>query len=285
MVEHVIARSLDEALHCLNQQEYTILSGGTDHMVQKRSWAGTLPLFTKPVLFLHEVKELYGIRVDSNVMEIGAMTSMTAIEEHPQTPPILKECIRQIASPGIRNKATLAGNIANASPAADAVCVLIALHAKVVISSVNHTYETLVEHVIVGPRKTILKQNEMIIAIHIPLLIPTFYAFYKVGGRMADAISKISLAGFIYIHNGKIAEFRLCFGAVGPKVMRNVDQDFAMLGKDIEYLAMEMDAYIDSYVQAISPIDDQRSTKEYRQMVASNLIKKFILSFVEATNG
>jgi xanthine dehydrogenase FAD-binding subunit len=182
----------------------------------------------------------------------------------------------EIAAPGIRHMATLAGNIANASPAADGLCTLVALDATVVIASVNSTRIEHVNDIIVAPKKINLSENELIIEIRIPKSDWSFTAFYKVGGRKADAISKVSLAGSVTYESDRISAWRIAFGAVGPKVVLNPDLDRMMIGKSVRAIKRDAASIVKLYEPFIKPIDDQRSTAAYRKQVALNLIGRFI---------
>jgi CO/xanthine dehydrogenase FAD-binding subunit len=191
-------------------------------------------------------------------------------------PKVLKDTIIEIAAPGIRHVGTLGGNIANASPAADAVCTLIALDAIVEIMSSNSIRTEKICDFIIGVKKTTLKPNEIIRSIKIPNVEHDYANFYKVGGRKADAISKVSLCVLCNVKDNIITKFRIAFGAVGPKVASNIKTDELFVGKTIDEIKNNIDDYTKKYASLITPIDDQRSTKEYRHKVALNMIKAFI---------
>lgn len=285
MAEHVIPKTLLEALELLQESPYTVIAGGTDVLVKSRRWAGTKRNFTHPAMFLHEIETLQTIHADSHILEIGACVSLSTIAKHPLTPVLLKETIAEIASPAIRNMATLGGNIANASPAADGVLALCALQAKAFIQSRHGTRLVAIEDIATAPGRTVLLPSELITAIHIPLLEDHFHAFYKIGTRRADAISKVALAGFVRFHHQKVSEWRLYFGAVGKTILWDHEVDFSMLGKTKEMIYDQMDEIVSKYAQVPNPIDDQRSTKQYRQLVARNLVKKFIRECLGEAHG
>ena len=280
MVNHFYPETLEEALTELNQNEYLIVSGGTDVMIQYRSWSDT-PLKTKkPLLFIHQLKELNTILEEKDYINVGACVTLSHLLKSPLIPKILKSTIIEIASPGIRNTATLGGNIANASPAADGVCTLIALDALVEIKSLYSTRTVKIEHLITGVKKTSLLPNEIITTIKIPNFQHDYQCFYKVGGRKADAISKVSLAVVANMSEGRITKWRLAFGAVGPKVISDMTKDETLVGKTIDEIKQSVQSIQALYAPLIHPIDDQRSTKQYRTTVANNLIKKFIEALV-----
>jgi CO/xanthine dehydrogenase FAD-binding subunit len=278
MVNHGMPQTLEEALILLKNDEYQIIAGGTDLMVQHRHWAQTLPKIPKPVFFIHHVKELNYLLDTPEYLEIGATTPMDMIMSSPLVPKILQHTIEEIAAPGIRHMATLAGNIANASPAADGLCTLIALSADLVIASLDRKRMIKVEEVISGPKRNKLAKDEMIIAIRIPHQDQSMSEFYKVGGRRADAISKVSLAAVIHVHQSIITNWHLAFGAVGPRVVHDIHTDQRMIGMKIDDVKRQTDAIIAMYEPLITPIDDQRSTAVYRKQVALNLIRRVIIN-------
>lgn len=278
MVTHQIPSTLEDALKLLESKEYLIMGGGTDLMVQARSWAMTLPNLKKPLVFINQLKELNFIEESKEYLEIGAATTYDTLLKSPLIPKVLKDTIVEIAAPGIRYLGTIGGNIANASPAADAVCTLIALDALVEIVSVNTTRTEKISDFIIGVKKTTLKPDELIRSIKIPALDHDVAKFYKVGGRKADAISKVSLCGICNIKDNVITKFRVALGAVGPKVVSDIQTDELFVGKTIDEIKITVNDMIKNYEPLISPIDDQRSTKDYRFQVSLNLLKAFIES-------
>lgn len=276
MVKHLIPSSLQEALEAIDHEPYKMMAGGTDLMVQNRSWAETAPHFTQNVMYIFNLEELNYIRVNQGVMYIGAMVPVARLLDHDVTPPLLKEALKVMASPALRNLATLAGNVGNASPAGDTLPILYVLNAKVVVASVDKERVIPIEEVIVAPRKLSLQSNEIIKEIQIPLDTFSHILFEKVGGRKADAISKISFTGAVLIEQGIIKDFRIAFGAVSATILRKKDIEQKYIGLTISELKQQKDTIVESYVSMIQPIDDQRSNKEYRKTVAINLFNHYI---------
>ena len=188
----------------------------------------------------------------------------------------IKDAIEIMASPALRNCATIAGNIGNASPAGDTLPVLYIFEALIVLETKNKSRILSIEEIILGPRKTVILETEFITEIIIPLTEFSEILFEKVGGRKADAISKVSFAGGIILKDNKIRSIRIAYGAVGPTVVR----DKAIEEKYTNLTRQELKAKIDDikmdYKKIVKPIDDQRSSKEYRQKVAINLLEKFV---------
>ncbi|MFW6285289.1 MAG: FAD binding domain-containing protein [Bacillota bacterium] len=276
MVDHAIPTTLEEALDTMKKGTYRPIAGGTDIMVKRRSWANTPPEFDFDALYLFKLDELRGIEVEADQISVGALTPYETLLEHEAIPEPLKACIRELASPALRHVATLAGNIANASPAADAVLVLIMLDAKARIRSADGERTVLVKDLITGPSRTELKPDELITTILIPLPTFTHTYFKKVGGRKADAISKIAFSGAARIEEGVVKDLRIALNAVAATVVRAPEIENAYIGKRPHDLKAHEDAIIKAYDEHIRPIDDQRSNKTYRRHVAHNLIRRFL---------
>lgn len=275
---NVIPKSLKEALEFLQEKPYTIIAGGTDLMVQKRGWSSTNPEFKQPVLFIANLAELNYVKVDSKAIFIGATTTLSTLLNHPSIPDIYKDALFEMASVGIRNSATIAGNIANASPAGDSLPVLYALNAVVVVQNIERKREIAIKDFITGVRKITLQEDEMITEIIIPKDVFTHRKWVKVGGRRADAISKISFVGLANIKNKKIIDFRIALGAVAPTVVRQEKIEAQCIGKTVEELQNNIEDIVAQYQQFIVPITDQRSTKAYREQISHNIIVDFIKS-------
>ena len=282
MIQHFIPSNLNEALEILSKHNCFILAGGTDLMVRKHISTGVLPHFEKDILYVMDLKELDYINLDSDKnIHIGASTRFIEIEESPLVPEIYKKVIREIASPNIRNMATMAGNIANASPAGDSIVPLVLNDADVVLVSVNGERTISVNDFILGVRKIDRKPDEMIKEIVLkPQELNYFYK--KVGSRKAESITKVSFLGAYRVEDGIIKDFRIAFGSVAIKVVRNTKVEKKYIGKSVKEL--KVNQVVQDYAKLIAPITDQRSNKEYRHKVAMNLLKKFLVDLKGETN-
>ncbi len=277
-MKNLTPKTLKETLILLNEGDYKILAGGTDLMIQNRAWSNTLPKFNKDILLVFNLPELKYITLEDDCLHIGSTMTLEELLYHKLTPKLLVEAIKIMASPAIRNMATLGGNIGNASPAGDSLPVLYILNAIVVIESIERTRELPIEDLIIGPGKKTIQKNEIIKEIKIPMSNFTSIRFDKVGGRKADAISKISFAGVAKVKNNTIQDFRVSFGAVGPTVVRNKELEANVIGLTVDDMKVNIQEILNEFGNFIRPIDDQRSNKEYRKTVAINLLKSFILS-------
>jgi len=276
MVKHVIPKSLDEAVEYLYDGSYQVIAGGTDLMVQKRSTAETAPQFANNLLFVFNLDELKYVNKNDRCVHIGSMTSLETILHEKDAPNILKEVIYEMASPAIRNLATLAGNIGNASPAGDSLVPLYLLDAQIVLFSKNQFRHLPIEKLIIGPRKTGIRNDEIIKEIAIPIQDFTKTKWTKVGGRQADAISKVSFLGAVKIEKGIVQDFRVAFGAVYKTVVRSREIEKEYRNLSISEFKKRREEISKRYEELILPIDDQRSSSEYRKKVAMNMLNDFI---------
>ena len=275
MVKYIPA-SKEDALNFLASHDAYIVAGGTDMMVLKRNAAGLLPKFDKDVLYISNLKELNKIYEDKEYIHIGATATLDEIYNHPLTPKLLKEAVGEVASINIRHFATLPGNIANASPAGDTIVIDYLLDALVKLESKNGVRLVKAEDFVLGVRKVDRRSDELITEIMFPRFSYDGDMWYKVGSRKADSISKVSVAGLYSIKDGKISKFALAFGATAVTVRRSHELEKEIEGLTQKELLNRCEEFVEKYSQIISPIDDQRSNKEYRLMVAKNITRKFI---------
>ncbi len=276
MTDSYYPKSLSEALELRRETGAIPFAGGTDLMVRFRAQAGTLPKLPHPVLFLGHLEELRQISMDSSGTHIGASALLSDIGVSEYVHPMLSETVMLMASPPLRNLATLAGNIGNASPAGDAVCSLIALDASVVLASLSGERTLLLEEFITGPGKTVMKSDEFIREILVPADQPDRYWYRKVGTRKANALSKLSLSAMATVHEHRVQDFRAAFGAVGPVVIRRRDLEAQVRGMTLDQLSRETEGIVDAYRPHIIPIDDQRSQAVYRLQASLNLLRRWI---------
>ena len=275
MIKQFVPNSLKEALEILSTNNCYIMSGGTDLMVQKHESSGLLPIFDKDILYVANLKELDYIKEDKKNIYVGAETRYIEMLESPFIPAEFKQVISEIASPAIRNMATMAGNIANASPAGDTLVPLNLFNASVVLQSKTKKREVLVKDFILGVRKIDRHPDEMIVEIIIPKTdLKTSYT--KVGSRKAESITKISFMGGYKVEDGIVKDLRIAFGSVSIKVVRSLEIEQKYTGISANELRARIDDIVNEYDWLVKPITDQRSTKEYRKKVAFNLLRDFL---------
>ena len=255
-------RSLDDALRRLRDEGPLVpLAGGTDLYVAFHF--GTVS--ARRFLDLQGLRDLRGIRRRGESLVIGALATYTDLIRSPlvrRRLPILAEASRWVGSPQIQNRGTIGGNIANASPAGDALPVLAVAEATVVLGSVDGERRVPFSSFYTGYRQTVMRPDELIVAVEIPPVEGRQW-FRKVGTRAAQAISKVVMAAV------RAPRPRVALGSVAPTVVRvpGTEAVLASGGSIAEAQAVLMDE--------IRPIDDLRSTATYRRRVSANLLAQF----------
>ena len=276
MVKAFMPETLDECLDLMSKHDLRIVAGGTDMLIQNRA-KSSLPIgYKSDVIYLKQIRELENIVENDDYIYIGANVSLERIMSYASTPKLLKDTILEMASPGIRNTATLAGNIGNASPAGDSLVPLYLLDTQLEIRSFNIIRRCYLKDFIIGVRKIDLDKSEIITNVIIPKISFTFSHFRKVGPRLSDAISKVSFAGAYTIENGSVRDFRVAFGAVSMTVVRDNGNESKIIGKSVDEVISMRNSIKDLFDSLIKPIDDQRSNKVYRKEIALNLLDEFI---------
>ncbi|MCD6422790.1 MAG: xanthine dehydrogenase family protein subunit M [Elusimicrobia bacterium] len=218
------------------------------------------------------IKELKETKIKKDVLEIGALVTFSDVIENPvfkKYANALYESALVMGSPQIRNRATLGGNIANASPSGDSIPPLFVLKAK--IKTNLRTVD--IDRFFMGPKKTILKKNELITRIIIPKEQKESY-FMKVGPRKALAISKVSVAMAFKMQKGVLKDVRVALGAVGPTVLRAKKTEDFLEGKHLSDRIIKKAGEIVS--SEAMPIDDFRSLAVYRRKVAGSILEKIL---------
>jgi len=276
MVDVFLPSDLREALRIRASRGAVPFGGGTDLMVRLRRGAGAVPEFGSPVMFLDRIPELRVLRLDPGALEIGAMTKLADIAASPLVHPVLRDAVLCIGGPALRNAATLGGNLCNASPAADTLPFLYAFGASVRIVSASAERIVPVEEFITGPGKTSLGPSEIVVGVIVPAWEPDIRFWRKVGTRKANALTKVSIAAFAEVSGGRISAARIALGAVAPTVIRLRGAEKCLEGVALVELPGKAAEVRAECVMAVRPIDDQRSTAEYRARVAANLTEEFL---------
>jgi CO/xanthine dehydrogenase FAD-binding subunit len=244
-----------------DEQPLTPLAGCTDVYVGLNF--GTLPV--KRFIDLWPLDELREIRVADGALSIGALTTYTRIVRSAlvrRRVPILAAAAREIGGAQIQNRGTLGGNVANGSPAGDTLPVLAVSDANLVLGSAGGKRRVPFNSFYTGYRKSVLRADELILAIEIPRLAGRPW-FRKVGTRAAQAISKVVMAAV------RSDRPRVALGSVAPTVVRLPETEAALAaGAPIAEARRVLEA-------EIRPIDDLRSTAEYRRRVSGNLLEQF----------
>jgi CO/xanthine dehydrogenase FAD-binding subunit len=267
-------RRLDEALRRMAEDPGCIpIAGCTDWMVGR----STLLEPTPSLLDLSRVEELRGIEGEGEGLRIGAAATFAEIQHHDalrERYPILVDAASQIGGKQIQNRATLGGNVVNASPAGDSLPVLLALGAEVEVASAQASRRIPYDDFHTGYRQTALEPGELLISIHLPAPA-TFQRFRKVGTRRAQAISKVVLALCAEREGDRWSQVRIGAGSVAPTPCRLRDAEAALEGRAVEAASAELAAQA---AQAeVHPIDDVRSTAHYRRWVLGRVLRRMLL--------
>jgi xanthine dehydrogenase small subunit len=255
------ARSLDEALSILASEPRMPIAGATDVYVGLNF--GTL--HEKKYVDIWACDELKAIAVRGDALSIGALATYTDMIRSPDVRdrvPMLVDASKLVGGPQIQNRGTIGGNVANASPAGDTLPVLAAMGAVVVLRSAQGERRVNFNQFYTGYRASVRKPDELIVAIEIPPLAGKQW-FRKVGTRAAQAISKIVIAAI------RAPVPKIALGSVAATVVRLPKTEEALAGD------RSIDEAIAVLQTEIKPIDDVRSTAEYRLRVASNLVRQF----------
>lgn len=270
-------KSLEEALKFRRDTLCTLVAGGTDIMVQYKGSPGTKLALSTPLLFVDQIDVLKQVEVNDGFIEIGAACTYSYLLDHEHIPEILKDAIRDIAAPAIRNRGTIGGNICNASPAGDTLPLLYVFDAQVVTQSFEGEKIIPISQFITGPRKISLDCTSLVTKIMIPVVKDSSYMFFeKIGNRKADAIAKVSIAGKMEVEHDKIKSVAFAFGAVGPTIVRDKTIESQLIGETFPLSKAKIEEIIKSYTSIINPITDHRSTADYRKRVALNLLELYL---------
>jgi CO/xanthine dehydrogenase FAD-binding subunit len=273
---------LDAVLELLAQQPgvWRPFAGGTDLMVLLE--AGKLP--HKSYINIWNLKELKGIEVKDDFVTLGALTTYSEVQANAilrEEFPMLCQAASETGGLAIQNRGTLGGNIVNASPAADSPPALLAYDAELELVSRSgsrwipyHGFHT-------GYKQMLIRPDELLARIRLPRMTEGLLQYYrKVGTRKAQAISKTCLAAVARTKDQRIEAVRISFGSVAPIPLRCVRTEAALLNQGIDERTLE--AALATLASEITPIDDLRSTRNYRLRVSLNLLEDFVLQLREA---
>jgi len=272
---------LDEALDLAARYQPRILAGGTDVMV------GAGVDLLGPVLDITRIPEIKGISVGVAVVTIGAGVTWTDLlrADLPSGFAGLKAAAREVGSVQIQNRATIAGNLCNASPAADGVPPLLTLDAELEIRSSTGKRHIALSEFTTGNRRTRLETGELVTAIHIPRrLADGRSSFVKLGSRRYLVISIVSVAALLRPDAmGAIEEARIAVGACSTVPKRLPAIEAVLVGQKLsDALLARVDA---QHLTELSPIDDVRATAGYRRDAALQVVRQAILECVTGRPG
>jgi len=263
--------SLQDALNVLADTRATILAGGTDVFPS----LGERPL-AGPVLDISALPEIKGIQFTADHILFGARTTWSELLAAPLPRGLdgLKTAAREVGSVQIQNAATIAGNVCNASPAADGVAALLALDAELVLSSRTASRTVPLAEFILGNRKTARRPEELLTSIRIPRRVENAVStFFKLAARRYLVISIVMVAANLVLESdGSIREALLCVGSCSPKALRLTELERVLVGQRARPGIRQH--LRPGHLAQLSPIDDVRATAAYRRDAARTLVER-----------
>ena len=267
--------TLAEAYALLAAAAYRPLAGGTDLMVQLAAEVGEIPAHVMNLLRLDEMR---GIALDeSGALILGALTTYAEIRRSALARarlPALVQAAATIGAAQIQNRGTIGGNAMNASPAGDTLPVLLATDAELVLGSAAGDRTVAATQFWPAYRATVRRPDELLVRIRIPLPPRRVVCFRKVGTRRAQAISKVVMALAYREDGGVWRDVRLALGSVAATPIRAARTEAVLEGSaPRETVADHAAATLTAELQ---PIDDVRSTADYRRAVAARILHRML---------
>jgi CO/xanthine dehydrogenase FAD-binding subunit len=274
--ELIASGSLPEVLAQLGSAPgvWTPIAGGTELMVAHAAGRLNAP----KLISVWGLPELEFIDVSDQWISIGGGVTFGQIRRHATIAsdfPLLSRAATWIGSIANQNRATLAGNIVNGSPAADAPPALLVYDAEIELNSQRGSRQLPYSEFHLGYKQSVLEPDELVLALHLPRRFEKHAQYLrKVGTRKAMAITKVALAGTAIVEDGSVKEIRLAAASVADRPVRMLAAEAAIAGK---ILSSETKlAARNALLGEVRPIDDIRSTAEYRKHVAANLLNEFL---------
>ena len=246
-----------------------ILSGGTDLSLIVTKERKTI----NSIIYINSIKKLNYIKKNKKYIEIGATTPLIEFEsEIIKHYPDFKDILERYGSVQIRNVATIAGNIATASPIGDTLPLLLSLNAKIVISNSKNDKILYLKDFFINYRKTKLKNGQFIKLIKIPLLQNNIFKAYKISKRIDDDISAVCASFNLNIKNNIIVSISIAYGGMAAIPKKALQCEKSLLNKDLSEKNINI---AQKFLEKdFNPIDDMRASSQYRMKIAKNLLFK-----------
>jgi CO/xanthine dehydrogenase FAD-binding subunit len=273
VIRYAKPRTTDEALALLGEAPWRILAGGTDFYPA----LGNKPL-SENVLDINGLAELRGVSETASHITFGARTTWTELIRHPLPPAFdaLKQAAREVGSVQIQNMASVAGNLCNASPAADGVPALLVLDAEVELTSLGGKRALALGDFVLGNRKTALGPGEIVTAIRVPKASVTgVSAFEKLGARRYLVISIAMAAARVVVgDDGAVERAAVAVGSCSAVAQRLRGLEAALVG--LKAGGEIADAVQAADLQELAPIDDVRGSADYRRAAAREIVLRVL---------
>lgn len=270
--------SLHDALALIGNEPgvWKPFAGGTDLMVLLE--AGKLA--HRNYVNIWPLRELRGIEITDAHVTLGALTTYTEVQANEVLQhefPMLCQAASETGGLAIQNRGTLGGNVVNASPAADSPPALLAYDAEIELVSSSGSRWLAYDGFHTAYKQMTMRADELLSRIRLPRIFADVKHYYrKVGTRKAQAISKVCFAGVARMEDTRVADVRVVLGSVAPIVLRCKQAEDAIRGNEIKDDTVKLAR--ETLQREIVPIDDVRSTADYRLRVAANLLADFLVS-------
>lgn len=274
-------KTVPEALAMLAEEGALPIAGGTNVVVDLRAGKRR----PQALVEVARLPGLRGVRRENGHLVIGGGTTISDLLSDPliaQHAPALREAAAVFANPLIRNRATVAGNLVDASPAADTAPPLLVVAAEVELASQSGTRRVSLADFLVGVRKTLRRPDELLTAVRFP--VPpegSASAFQKVGLRKADAISVLSVAVAVTRNAaGRCTGARIALGALAPRPLRATEAETLLTGEPLTPAMIIEAARLAG--EAARPIDDIRGSTGYRREVTEVIVRRLLSKMLTA---
>lgn len=270
--------TLNDALALISKEPgvWKPFAGGTDLMVLLE--AGKLA--HRNYVNIWPLRELRGIEITDEHVTLGALTTYTDVQANAVLQrefPMLCQAASETGGLAIQNRGTLGGNVVNASPAADSPPALLAYDAELELVSSGGSRWLPYDGFHTGYKQMTMRADELLARIRLPRRTSGVKQYYrKVGTRKAQAISKVCFAGVVRMGGTRVADVRVVLGSVAPIVLRCKQTEDAIRGKELNDDTVKLAR--ETLLREIVPIDDVRSTADYRLRVAANLLVDFLVT-------
>jgi xanthine dehydrogenase FAD-binding subunit len=274
-----------EALQMLNQKKYRVIAGGTDVLIRMRSG----PIVEQNLLNIYQLDELRYLRSDGGVLRIGSLTCIADIASSPEIRKFglpLAQAGGDFGSMQLTNKATIGGNLANASPSGDCIPPLYSLDARLTVASVDGIREVPIKDFFRGYKLLDLRQNELITEVSFRKMTKEEEGLYlRHTLRFGEAISVVGVSMCLKrgVEKDEFTGARIALGAVAPTVVRASRSEEIVTQGTLDEARIR--AASRAVTESISPITDVRGTSEYRREMAINLTYRGLHEIQERRRG
>jgi xanthine dehydrogenase small subunit len=265
--------SLAELWPCLSPPQglggTTLIAGGTDLVVQANQRHDRF----RHLVALEAVRELRQFAADGDELIIGAGLTLSEIQERLAGVAMFEQLLPLFSSRLIRNRATLGGNLATASPIGDAAPALLALDASLTLASATGQRRLPLSSFFLGYRQTALGPGEVIVSVHLPRPLPAHQRFYKVSKRVLDDISTVAAAFTLDLADGQVQRLRVAYGGIAATPLRAPALEELARGQP--WNAATLERLRAASAEVGTPLDDHRGSAAYRRAMVRRLLDRF----------